>query len=210
MSIQTTDVKRIVLEMSKIIIASEQYFCELDSVAGDGDFGMSLAKGFREILKQIDDLDDSAPHKFLRGCSMTISEFCGGASGPLWGAAFNAAAASAKGKETLELTDVAEMFKEAASGIQKRGGAQIGDKTLLDALIPAAEALQKAADAGKSIQSAFADAAAAALRGAEATKEIAASKGRATYVGERSVGYPDAGAAAVGFLFGKLTGGSEL
>jgi dihydroxyacetone kinase len=205
MRIDAKDVKETIKRLCEVVIRNELYFCELDSAAGDGDFGMSLAKGFREVLAQIDEIDAGSAQKFLRGCSLIISEFCGGASGPLWGSAFGAAASSAKGKETLELEDVALMFADAAAAIQKRGGAKLGDKTLLDALIPATEALQTAAREGKSFREAFERATQKAMEGAEATKNMVASKGRATYVGERSLQHPDAGAMAIGVLLESLT-----
>jgi dihydroxyacetone kinase len=205
MSVTALEVKNTVDRMCDVIIENEKYFCDLDSAAGDGDFGMSLANGFRAVKKQIDDLDDDSVFKFLRGCSMLISEYCGGASGPIWGSAFGAAAKSAKEKTTLELADVALMFEDAVAAIQQRGGAKIGDKTLLDALIPATETLRRAADGGKSVKEAFTSASEAAAAGAEATKAMVASKGRATYVGERSLNHPDAGAMAVDVLFRTLT-----
>jgi phosphoenolpyruvate---glycerone phosphotransferase subunit DhaL len=201
MSLTTEDVKKTVEILSDIIIKNEVYFCELDSAAGDGDFGMSLAKGFREVKTQIETIDSSSTQKFLRSCSMIISEFCGGASGPIWGSAFAAAANSAKGKEILELCDVVSMFEEASAAIQKRGGAKQGDKTLLDALIPAADALKQAEQAGKTMREAMIEAAQKAEEGAEATRNMVASRGRATYVGDRSLNYPDAGAAAIGVIF---------
>jgi phosphoenolpyruvate---glycerone phosphotransferase subunit DhaL len=200
MSITIENIKKTVDSLSEIIIQNEVPFCELDSAAGDGDFGMSLAKGFREVKLQIGNIDGSSIQKFLRECSMIISEFCGGASGPIWGSAFAAAANSSKGKENLELCDIVPMFEDAVTAIQKRGGAKPGDKTLLDALIPATEALKEAEQQGKSLREAFEAAAAKAEEGAEATKKMVASKGRATYVGERSLNYPDAGAAAIGII----------
>jgi len=200
MSITTEDVKNTIDRLSDIIIHNEVHFCQLDSAAGDGDFGMSLAKGFREVQRQIEEIDSSSTQRFLRGCSLIISEFCGGASGPIWGSAFAAAANSAKGKDNLELNDIVQMFEEAASAIQKRGGAKLGDKTLLDALIPAAIALEESDKAGKSMRAAFEESAKKAEEGAEATKNMIASKGRATYVGERSLNYPDAGAEAISII----------
>jgi dihydroxyacetone kinase len=204
MRIGTKDVKDTVVRLCDVVIQNELYFCELDSAAGDGDFGTSLAKGFREVLKRIDELDASSVQKFLRGCSMILSEFCGGASGPIWSSAFGGAASSAKGKDSLGLDDAALLFAEAVAAIQKRGGAKLGDKTLLDALIPAAEALQTAAEEGTSFREAFGRAAQKAEEGAEATKHMVASKGRAAYVGERSLRHPDAGAAAIGVIFKAL------
>ncbi|MDR1496252.1 MAG: dihydroxyacetone kinase subunit L [Clostridiales Family XIII bacterium] len=205
MGVTVTDIKEKVARMCDIIIENETYFCELDSVAGDGDFGMSLAKGFREVKAELDSLDSGSVFKFLRGCSMIISEFCGGASGPIWGSAFAAAASSVKGQKELALTDITRMFEDAVSAIQKRGGARLGDKTLLDALIPAAAALRTAADENLSVREAFISAARAASEGAEETKRMVASKGRASYVGDRSLNFPDAGAMAVRLIFKELT-----
>jgi dihydroxyacetone kinase len=205
MGIGIHEIKTIIEKLCSVIIQNEIYFCELDSAAGDGDFGMSLAKGFKMVLSEKDEIDDSSIQKFLHECAMIISEFCGGASGPIWGAAFRAAAMSAKGKETLELEDIAQIFEASVASIQKRGGAKLGDKTLLDALIPAAEALKESAKEGRSLQEAFIAAAERAQAGAENTKSIVASKGRATYVGERSLQHPDAGAMAVSVILNAFT-----
>lgn len=208
MSISVADVKKFIGELSDLIIENEVYFCELDSVAGDGDFGMSLSKGFKEVKKQLDDFDTSSVDAFVRAVSMVITEYCGGASGPIWGTAFRFAANSVKGKESIDTTDIATMLEAAIAGIQKRGGAKLGDKTLLDALIPAAEAFRKAADAGQDTQAATQAAAVAATQGAEATKSMVASKGRASYVGERSLEHPDAGAMAISVLFSHFAAGN--
>jgi dihydroxyacetone kinase len=205
MEITVDDVKNRTRRLCEVIIANEVYFCELDSVAGDGDFGMSLSKGFKEILAKIEELDDSSAFKFLRGCSMLLSEYCGGASGPIWSSAFNAAAQSVKAKNVIADRDIVSMFKEMVAAIQKRGGAKAGDKTLLDALIPATEALEKAVEDGRPIKDAFESAAKAAVAGAELTKTMVASKGRASYVGARSLNYPDAGATAIGVILSELT-----
>ncbi|MFA5635758.1 MAG: dihydroxyacetone kinase subunit DhaL [Anaerovoracaceae bacterium] len=204
MKVTITEVREVVNRLSGIIIENEIPFCELDSAAGDGDFGTSLAKGFRQVQKHINEIDSSSIQKFLRGCSMIIFEHCGGASGPIWGSAFSAAAASCKGKEDLSLADIALMFVEATSAIQKRGGAVLGDKTLLDALIPVATALTTAAEGGKPLKEALQDALWAAEAGAEATKKMVATKGRASYVGERSIDHPDAGAAAIAIIMKEL------
>jgi dihydroxyacetone kinase len=194
----------IVACMADTIIENEVYFCELDSVAGDGDFGMSLAKGFRAVKQEWDNLDSTDIGTYLRACGMIITEYCGGASGPIWGSAFMSAARNAKGKTELSLSELAGMMESAVEGIQKRGGAQLGDKTLLDALIPAVVSLNKDSCTGKSVEIAFKNAATAAEEGAEKTKEMVAKKGRATYVGERSVNYPDAGAMALGIIFKRI------
>jgi dihydroxyacetone kinase len=200
----TKHIVSIVACMADTIIENEVYFCELDSVAGDGDFGMSLAKGFRAIKQEWVNLDKTDIGLFLRACGMIITEFCGGASGPIWGSAFMSAGRYAKGKTEISLSELAGMMESAVEGIQKRGGAQLGDKTLLDALIPAVVSLNNDSFLGSNIEIAFANAAAAAEDGAEKTKEMVAKKGRATYVGERSINYPDAGAKALGIIFKRV------
>jgi dihydroxyacetone kinase-like protein len=203
-TLTTQDVMKLVSTMTDVIIANEVPFCELDSVAGDGDFGMSLAKGFKEIKKIWSELDATSIGAFLKSCGMVITEHCGGASGPIWGSAFRGAGKDAGDAAELDLAGIASFMQAAVDGIQKRGGAKLGDKTLLDALIPAVEALKDAASAKLDIKSAFEKSAAAAVQGAENTKLIVASKGRASYVGERSINAPDAGAQAIGVIFTAL------
>ncbi|MBP8640429.1 MAG: dihydroxyacetone kinase subunit L [Oscillospiraceae bacterium] len=189
-------------DMSEVIIANEVAFCDLDSAAGDGDFGMSLAKGFKVVKSEWAELPkDEDIGAFLKACGMIIAEHCGGASGPIWSSAFRGAARTANGKTELDLKEFGELMQGAVDGIQKTGGANLGDKTLLDALIPATEALKASAVAGDSIESAVNKSAQEAVDGAEKTKEIVATKGRASYLGERSLSYPDAGATALGIIF---------
>ncbi len=201
----TKKITELVMNMADIIIANEVYFCELDSVAGDGDFGMSVAKGFKQLKQDWNEVPQDNIGAFLKGCGMIITEYCGGASGPIWGSAFRSAAKYAADKTELDLRGLAELMQSAVDGIQKRGGAKLGDKTLLDALIPATESLKASADKGDEMLSAMKVAAEAAVAGGEKTKTMVATKGRASYVGERSVNYPDAGAVAIGVIFTELT-----
>lgn len=191
----------IVENMCSIIIKNEIYFCELDSAAGDGDFGMSLAKGFKVLKNEWNQLPKEEIGEFLKECSMLITEHCGGASGPIWGSAFRSAGRYAMGKTELTLQELSELLQSAVDGIQKRGGAKLGDKTLLDALIPATESLKKSSESGIEMVEAMRISAIEAVAGAERTKSMVASKGRASYVGERSIGFPDAGAMAIGIIF---------
>lgn len=195
------DVIQMVTLMSGVIIQNEVYFCELDSVAGDGDFGMSVAKGFKELGVQWDSLSKECIGSFLRDCGMIITEHCGGASGPIWGSAFRGAGKFAMGKTELTLTEYAGMLQAAVDAIQKRGNAKLGDKTLLDALIPTVESLKASAVSEIPVMEALTLSAAAARLGAEKTKTMVASRGRASYVGERSLDHPDAGAMALGIIF---------
>ncbi|WP_199563526.1 MULTISPECIES: dihydroxyacetone kinase subunit DhaL [unclassified Oceanispirochaeta] len=190
--------------MGEIIIRNEVYFCELDSVAGDGDFGMSVAKGFKQLKQEWNDLSKEDIGAFLKDAGMIITEYCGGASGPIWGSAFRAAGKSAKGKTEVNLAEFADLMEAAVAGIQKRGKAKLGDKTLLDALIPTTVALRAGADDGVDMLVAMEQGAAAARNGAEKTKFMVANKGRASYVGERSLEHPDAGAMALGIIFTEL------
>jgi len=187
-------------KITECIIENEVYFCELDSHAGDGDFGMSLAKGFKIIRDEWETLERTDIGTFLKSCGMIIYENCGGASGPIWGSGFNAAARYAKGKRELSFAELSEMLQASIDKIQKLGGAKLGDKTLLDTFIPAVESLKQSAAENKELPGLISDLVKAAEQGAENTKSIAAVKGRASYVGERSIGFPDAGALALSII----------
>ncbi len=197
-------------QMSSCIIKNEVPFCELDSHAGDGDFGMSVAKGFRQLKREWKDLTRNHTQdigSFLDACSLIIMEHCGGASGPIWGSAFRAAGKASAGKDSLSPVDFAALLQAAVAGIQKTGersfgrGARLGDKTLIDALIPCADAWSKYTAEGVVFKDIFPVGAKAAVDGAKSTEKIVARMGRAGTVGERSLGYPDAGAHALGVIF---------
>ncbi|MDR9854240.1 dihydroxyacetone kinase subunit DhaK [Paenibacillus sp. VCA1] len=199
-------------KMSAVIIENEVPFCELDSHAGDGDFGMSVAKGFKQLKAEWDDVISQAKDigSFLDACSLVIMEHCGGASGPIWGSAFRAAGKYAGERKELSVPEISEMMSAVVKGIQDTGersfgrGAVVGDKTLIDALVPYAEAWANAAEAGSDIISAGVAAAEAAVEGAKKTEAIAARMGRAGTIGDRSIGYPDAGAYALGVIFTEI------
>lgn len=203
-SITLERLKEKIALLGDIIIENEVYFCELDSVAGDGDFGMSLSKGFRQLKAEYEEIDSSSISSFLRGCSMVITEHCGGASGPIWGSGFRGMAKATKNCDVINIAVLCDMFQAAVAAIQKRGNAQLGDKTLLDALIPATNSLIKSSVSEIDFKEAFRLAAEEAVKGAEKTKEYSAQRGRASYAGDRSKGHPDAGAVAIGLLLTKI------
>nr|WP_294530221.1 dihydroxyacetone kinase subunit DhaK [uncultured Blautia sp.] len=206
------NIKYMVAQMGQCIIDHEVPFCTIDSYAGDGDFGASVAKGFRQLrnewlmLKEKDTIEG-----FLKACGMIIIEYCGGASGPIWGSAFMGAGKWAKGKESLSLGEFGEMMEEAVRSIQRTGersfgrGAVVGDKTLIDALVPYADTLVACGKKQIDIKEAFKEASAVAVKGAKETEKIVARMGRAGVVGERSLGHPDAGAYALGVIFSWIT-----
>lgn len=201
-------------QMSECIIMNEIPFCELDSHAGDGDFGMSVAKGFRQLKREWVRLTadkEQSIGSFLNECSMIIMEHCGGASGPIWGSAFRGAGKMAGNKTFLTIGEFAEVMQAAVSGVIATGersfgrGAVVGDKTLMDSLIPCADVWTENAKSGATFIETFKQAAEAAVIGAKKTEDIVARMGRAGTVGERSLGYPDAGAHALGVIFTELS-----
>lgn len=203
----------IVDKMSECIIKNEVPFCELDAHAGDGDFGMSVAKGFKQLKREWAEIMDQSKDtigEFLGACSMVIMEYCGGASGPIWGSAFRAAGKKTEGKTKLTVSEFADMMQAAVKRIQATGersfgrGAVVGDKTLIDALVPCADAWTQCAKENLGVKETFQKAAEAAVAGAKATEDIVARMGRAGTVGDRSLGYPDAGAYALGVIFTEI------
>jgi len=192
--------------MADIAIANEKYFSELDSAAGDADFGVSLASGFKAILNQWESIDRSSISSFLMKVGVIIIGNVGGCSGPIWGTGFMRAGSASKDKESLALTDLVAMLRAAIEGIMARGGAQLGDKTLLDAVAPAADKLEEWSlktprDVLRALQAA-ADAASDAI---EATKGWEAKRGRQSFTGERSKGTVDPGIVAVATMMQAIT-----
>jgi dihydroxyacetone kinase-like protein len=194
------DTEFIVRTIAETAVEREREFCELDAVVGDGDLGYSLARGFEMVLSGWDTFDRSDAGTFLRNVAMVISARIGGTSGPIWGTAFLRAAGVAKGKQELTGADVVAMLRAAIEGIKARGGADVGDKTLLDVLVPVADALQQADSDGADAATAIEIAAKTARAAAEATSALTARRGRASYSGERSIGSPDAGAMVIAII----------
>jgi len=185
------------------VLRNEIYFCELDALAGDGDFGNSLAAGFRVIEQDLPTLDKSTINGWLLKISMIISKHTGGSSGPLWGTAFMRAAMIAKDKSVLTLEDMEKIVQAAIEGIQARGGAQPGDKTLIDSLIPVRDAIAKHKADGDT-SAALRDATNAAAEAAETAKSWVAKRGRQQFTGDRSSGTPDPGMVAIATILNDL------
>ncbi|HEY4389351.1 MAG TPA: dihydroxyacetone kinase subunit DhaL [Ktedonobacteraceae bacterium] len=199
------DTQLVVKTIAQAALDNEKYFGDLDAVVGDGDFGYSLARGFEKLLVDWDTLKRDTIGTFLKQVSMIITSRIGGTSGPIWGTAFLRAATAIGDKQELEKADVVAMLRAAIEGIKKRGQTDLGDKTLLDSLIPAVDQLEWSFNAGADGRTALKQAAQVARERAEATKELVAKRGRASYSGERSIGTLDAGAVAVAVMFEQVS-----
>jgi len=196
--ITLTDIESAVRVMAETAIENERYFSELDAVVGDADFGVSLATGFRAVLDQWSTLDRGSIGAFLIKVSAIITSTVGGCSGPIWGTAFMRAGLKSKGRQTISLGDLVVMLRSAIEGIQARGGAQPGDKTLLDALVPVADRLEEMSRHDEQDMHGALEAVAAVASGAvEATRNWEAKRGRQSFTGERSIGTLDPGIVAV-------------
>jgi dihydroxyacetone kinase-like protein len=195
------DVEAVVRTVAETAVANEKYFGDLDAVVGDGDFGYSMARGFEIVVSDWDGFDRTDIGTFLKKIAVVITSRIGGTSGPIWGTAFLRAGAVAGATTTLEPEQVVAMLRGSIEGIKARGQSDVGDKTLLDALVPAVDALEAQLNAGASGGDAVQVAAKVAREAAEQTKSMQAMRGRASYTGERSIGSHDAGAVAVAVMF---------
>ena len=201
-SIEATEL--FVRTIADVAIQNEKYFADLDGVCGDGDFGISLAAGFSKVMEQWDALDHSTPGALLKGVSMTIASRVGGVSGAIWGTAFLRASVVAAARTELTTDDVVAMLALATEGMKKRGQSDLGDKTLLDAFVPAWEEFARVTREGGSAGDAIRAASVVARQKTEEIKPWVAKRGRAAYTGERSCGTYDAGSVAVAMMAEQL------
>jgi len=178
-----------------------QELTDLDQAIGDGDHGINMSRGFKAVMEKLPAVENKDIDEILKTVGMTLVSTVGGASGPLYGTAFMKAGMSTKGKEELSNEDVILAFDEAVGGIQFRGKAVRGEKTILDSLIPAIDAIKASIKEGKTMAEALVEAEKAAWNGVEYTKTIIATKGRASYLGERSIGHQDPGATSMAYAF---------
>ncbi len=198
------DVEIVVRTVAETAVANEKYFGDLDAVVGDGDFGYSMARGFEIVVSDWDGFDRADIGTFLKKVAVVITSRIGGTSGPIWGTAFLRAGAAAGAVTELEPDQVIAMLRASIEGIKARGQSDVGDKTLLDAIVPATDAIETELKNGASWSHALHVAAAVARESAEQTKSMQAMRGRASYTGERSIGSLDAGAVAVAVMFEAL------
>jgi dihydroxyacetone kinase-like protein len=205
-SIGTADLKRMFDAIAVAIEADKDRLCQLDGVIGDADHGIAMALGFNAARDALATLDLAAtePTALLNTAAKSFLNAVGASSGPLYATALMRGAAAVKGKATLAGADVIALFQAMAQGIKDRGKAEIGEKTMIDAWLPAAEAAAAAHAAGKTLSESLGAALAAAERGAEATKDMIAAKGRSSRLGERSLGHIDPGAASAVTVIGAM------
>jgi phosphoenolpyruvate---glycerone phosphotransferase subunit DhaL len=172
----------------------------LDSAIGDADHGANLRRGMTAVVGKLDAAPDAAPASLLKTAGMTLVSTVGGASGPLYGTLFLRMASAAGDRAELDAPGFAAALRAGLGGVVARGKAAPGDKTMVDALTPAVDALDTALTEGAGLREALRAAAAAADGGSDATVPLVARKGRASYLGERSAGHRDPGATSAALL----------
>ena len=200
MGIGTDQVRVIIGTIAKVIEEQKHYLTDLDAAIGDGDHGHNMARGFEAVTKKLQETPGADIGDVLKNVAMALISNVGGAAGPLYGTLFLKASGPAKGLTEIDLPGFIPLLKEGVLGVQARGKAAVGEKTMLDVLVPVLESLEKDSTAGLSGKEAFANAASLASECAENTKAIQATKGRASYLGERSIGHIDPGAMSSCFI----------
>jgi phosphoenolpyruvate---glycerone phosphotransferase subunit DhaL len=183
-----------------VIGENAQYLTDLDAAIGDGDHGVNMARGMTAVIAA---LDESAPADMAALCKqvgMTLVKSVGGASGPLYGTFFLRMASALDPVDAVDAQGFANALRAGVAGVVQRGHAEAGDKTMVDALAPALDALDAALASGSGIAAALHDATVAAEKGRDATQSMVARKGRASYLGQRSVGHLDPGATSAVML----------
>ena len=186
----------IIKKIDETIEENMHFLTELDNVIGDGDHGINMARGFKAVRETLPTLDGKDIGTILNTVGMKLLSTVGGASGPLYGTFFMKAGKVMKGKMEMDMNDFLAVLDEGIQGVQKRGKAVVGEKTMIDAMIPAYDAIKASFEADGDVKKAFDAGVAAAEEGIEYTKTIIATKGRASYLGERSIGHQDPGATS--------------
>ncbi len=192
--------KKAMLHMADTLTAQKDYLTELDSAIGDADHGINMERGFSKVLSTIRHGEYADLGTLSKDVAMGLIQSVGGASGPLYGTLFMRMSVTLQGKTRMDLLLFSEALDAGLQGIRDLGKAQKGEKTMVDALTPAAEALHKALVDGQDLPKGLEEAAEAARKGMEDTIPLVAKKGRASYLGERSAGHQDPGATSSYFL----------
>jgi dihydroxyacetone kinase-like protein len=201
MAVNRQDVLAWLGALQKVFNENRQRLTDLDAAVGDGDFGISVDRGFTAVQSELSANPPADIRAVFQNVATILIKTMGGSSGPLLGTFFLRAAAACAGKSELAPADVVALFQAGVEGLQQRGKAAPGDKTMMDAWLPAVEAMRTALEAGSGLTEILEKGAAAAEAGMQATISMQARKGRGSYLGERSVGHQDPGATATYLLF---------
>lgn len=195
---------QVIVQMSHRMEREKAFLTDLDNAIADGDHGINMAKGFAAVEAKADSLRGQDIGTVLKTVGMTLVSAVGGSAGPLYGTAFMRAGMAQAGQTEMDLNGFLVCMKAAVDGVMMRGRSVYGEKTMLDAMIPALEAMEKANAEGLPPKAALEAGVKAAETGVEFTKTIAATKGRASYIGERSIGHQDPGATSVTYLLEEI------
>jgi phosphoenolpyruvate---glycerone phosphotransferase subunit DhaL len=190
-------VKEILRKINSVMEENKLYLSELDAAIGDGDHGLNMSKGFAAVVDKIDTLQDDDISNIIKASGMALVSNVGGASGPLYGTAFIKASMVIAKKTEIGIEDFIHMLGAALEGIKMRGKGVLGEKTMIDSLEPALLAGKKAFAEGIEAKLVLNKIKESAEKGMISTKDIVATKGRASYVGDRSIGHQDAGATSM-------------
>jgi phosphoenolpyruvate---glycerone phosphotransferase subunit DhaL len=201
MAVSTEDVLRWLNALQKVFAENRQRLTDLDAAVGDGDFGISLDRGFSAVQAELSAKPPADIRTAFQNAAGILIRTMGGTAGPLLGTFFLRAGTASANKSELSPADVVMLFQAGVEGIQQRGKAALGDKTMLDALLPAVDAMRRALEAGSGLGEILERGSAAAEAGMQSTIAMQARKGRGSYLGERSIGHQDAGATASYLLF---------
>jgi dihydroxyacetone kinase-like protein len=202
---RTTTIHAWMTTIAESVKDRRDYLTQLDAAIGDGDHGVNMDRGFDAVGKALAAQDGAVPPgKLLTLAGKTLVSTVGGASGPLWGTAFRRAGRALGDGEEFDGQDLLAALRAALDGVVELGAAQPGDKTMVDALGPGIDALAAALEDGEPLERALAAATAAAEDGARATVPLQARKGRASYLGERSIGHQDPGATSAALIMAAL------
>jgi dihydroxyacetone kinase-like protein len=196
MSITRDDTLNWVKAIAGVINEKSTYLTELDAAIGDADHGANMDRGFKAVMNKLPEISDKDIGTIFKTVGMTLISTVGGAGGPLYGTFFLQVGMKTAGKMELSLTDWADALEAALNGVVMRGKAELGDKTMVDALTPAVAALKQSISESQPIPKALELSAEAAKKGMEGTVPLVARKGRASYLGERSAGHQDPGATS--------------
>jgi dihydroxyacetone kinase-like protein len=183
-------------KVAAVLAENRQYLTDLDSPIGDADHGINMDRGFKKVMEKLPSVADTDIGNILKTTGMTLMSSVGGASGPLYGTFFMRSGMALAAKEELDNHDLVELLQSATEGIVQRGRPQLEDKTMYDALFPAVEALKASVENGDDTVEAMQKTVDAAEAGMKATIPLQARKGRASYLGERSIGHQDPGATS--------------